>query len=155
MNDRRRHHRTRCRVAACIEQYGLISADQICYTSNLSMKGIFMPGIPHRPIGSLCRLVIHDHVEPLKLNAKVSRLATSGVGFAFAHKDQNDCLRLQHLMRPQWDGKNYLEGVLLMLRHSEQSATLKDCLSMTSLLSRSHGSFTKHAHLSCVKNDST
>lgn len=144
MKERRRHHRTVCRVPACIEQTGLINADQYCRTSNIGMKGVFMPNAPRQPLGKNCKLVIHDNAEdPLRLDAKVSHVSKDGIGFLFTSPRVEECLRLKHLVKPYWDGKDFLEGMMLMLRYSQPSTELKDCLSLTSFLSLYPGVFSK------------
>ncbi len=147
MNERRRHYRTECRVPACVEQKGLIDVDQYCRTSNIGMKGVFMPNAPRQPLGKICKLVIHDNAQdPLKIDARVSHISKDGIGFTFTNPRVEDCFRLKHLVKPHWDGKDFLEGMMLMLRYSKPSTELKDCLSLTSFLSLYPGVFTRFPH---------
>ncbi len=153
MTERRKHFRTACRITACIEEPGLIQADQYCRTSNIGMKGVFIPDAPQYPIGTKCRLVIRDHAgEPLKLDAKVSHHHQAGLGFTFTKPPMEDCLRLKHIVKPVWDGKDFLEGMLLMLRYSEPATELSDCLALTSFLATNPKLFANRPHTleSCV-----
>ena len=147
MNERRRHYRTDCRISACIEEHGFISIDQNCQTSNIGMKGVFMPNAPHKPIGTSCSLLIHDSPgQPLKVNARVSHLSEHGVGFTFVKLPIDACLRLKHLVKPHWDGKDFIEGMMLMMRYSKPATELKDVLALTSILSNSSEMFVKMPH---------
>lgn len=147
MNERRNHFRTACRVTACIEEPGLIQADQYCRTSNIGMKGVFIPKAPQYPIGTKCRISIEDHTgKPLKLDAIVSHYNLAGVGFTFPQPPMDDCLRLKHIVKPVWDGKDFLEGMLLMLRYSEPATDLSECLALTSFLARNSNLFANRPH---------
>ena len=147
MNERRHHYRTDCRISACIEDHGLIAIEQHCLTSNIGMKGVFMPNAPHKPIGTVCTLVIHDSpVQPLKIKARVSHLSEHGVGFTFMDPPIESCLRLKHLVKPHWDGKDFMEGMMLMMRYSKPATELKDVLALTSILSNTSEMFVRMPH---------
>lgn len=147
MSERRRHYRTDCRVSACIEEHGLIAIDQHCLTGNIGMKGVFMHKAPRKPIGAFCTLIIHDSpVQPLKVNARVSHLSEHGVGFTFVNPPLEACLRLKHLVKPHWDGKDFMEGMMLMMRYSKPAKELKDVLALTTILSNSTEMFVKMPH---------
>jgi hypothetical protein len=136
MNDRRRHSRTDCRISACIEQAGIALKDSYCRTGNIGMKGVFLPKAIHRPLGTVCKLIIHDHnQEPLKIDARVTHLGNGGVGFTFTKTATTENQRLKNIVDPQWDGRDFMEGMMLMLRYSQPATELKDCLSLTTALS--------------------
>ena len=149
MHDRRQHYRTNCRISACIEKPGIINANQYCQTSNIGMKGAFLTNVPHHPVGSSCKLIFQDRYEPLKINAKVARVTEHGVGFMFTQPHLEECLRLKHLVKPHWDGQDYMEGIMLILRYSKPTNSLGDCLSLTSLLSTNSSLFKRLPHKSC------
>ena len=147
MTDRRKHYRTDCRITACIEEPGLIQADQYCRTSNISMKGVLIPNAPLYPVGTKCKVAIHDRADdPLRLDVIVSHHSSEGTGFTFTNLHIDDCLRLKHIVKPVWDGKDFLEGMLLMLRYSPPTTELKDCLALTTFLSSNTYLFTRHPH---------
>lgn len=136
MSDRRKNSRTDCRIGACIEEPGLFVNHRYCRTANIGMKGVFLPRTFNRPLGSVCKLIIHDQAqEPLKIKARVTHLANGGVGFTFTNPANSEKQRLEKIMNPQWDGKDFMEGVMMILRYSQPTTELKDCLSMTHLLS--------------------
>lgn len=149
MNERRRHKRTVCRLTACVEKPGMVKADRFCRTGNIGMKGAFLTNIPQQPLGSSCTLVFHDKDHPLKLSARVTHLTAGGVGFTFSNPKVEECLRLKHLVKPHWDGKDFLEGILLMLRYSEPTTELKDCLALTTFLSNNPQVFVRQPHTEC------
>ncbi len=102
---------------------------------------------PHKPIGTYCTLLIHDSpVQPLKIKARVSHLSPHGVGFTFVDPPIDSCLRLKHLVKPHWDGKDFMEGMMLMMRYSKPAKELKDVLALTSILLDSSGMFVKVPH---------
>ena len=124
-----------------------MAIDQHCQTSNIGMKGVFMPNAPHKPIGTSCTLLIHDSpTQPLKVNARVSHLSKQGVGFTFVQLPIDSCLRLKHLVKPHWDGKDFIEGMMLMMRYSKPATELKDVLALTSILSNTSEMFVKMPH---------
>lgn len=149
MNERRQHYRTDCRISACIEQPGFIKTDQYCQTSNIGMKGAFLSNVPHHPVGASCQLIFQDNNDPLRISAKVARVTDKGIGFVFNQPHIEDCLRLKHLVKPQWDGQDYMEGVMLILRYSKPANSLRDCLSLTSLLSSNPNLFSRLPHKNC------
>ena len=148
MVDRRRHYRTECRIAACIGQRGLVRADQHCHTANIGMKGAFLPNAPKHPVGSYCELIIHDNASsPLRVKAIVAHATKAGIGFTFTQPQIDDCLRLKHLVKPHWDGKSFLDGMILLMRYSQPATELKDVLSLTSMLSiHPEAFFTRQPH---------
>ena len=106
-----------------------------------------MPDAPRYPLGTKCTVVIQDHAgKPLKISARVSHHSQDGVGFTFSNPHIEDCLRLKHIVKPHWDGKDFLEGMLLMLRYSAPATELKDCLSLTSFLSSNPNVFARRPH---------
>ena len=155
MNERRKHYRTPCRITACIEEPGLIKADQYCRTANIGMKGVFIPNAPLSPVGAKCTIKIEDQFsKPLRIEARVTHRSNEGIGFTFIKPPMDDCLRLKHIVKPVWDGKDFLEGMLLMLRYSDPATELKDCLALTSFLARNPHLFANRPHTldSCVIN---
>jgi len=153
MNDRRRNYRTDCRISACIESPGLVNADKDCYTGNIGMKGVFLTDAPGHPVGTLCKLVIHDHKEkPLTVDVRVSHVSKEGVGFVFVSPQAEERVRLKYLVHPYWDGLDYLDGMMLMMRYSKPATELKDVLSLTTMLSASPGLFAKFPHTNKSNN---
>jgi len=132
---------------ACIEEPGLFEAEKYCRTSNISMKGVFIPNAPTKSLGKEYQLLIHDHSDnPLRLGAIVTHQANQGVGFTFTNLHIDECLRLKHIVKPFWDGKDFMQGMLLMLRYSKPATELKDCLALTSFLSSNPNVFAKHPY---------
>lgn len=90
---------------------------------------------PCHPVGTKCKLILQDHSNvPLKLAATVTHASDKGVGYTFIKPKIDDCLRLKHLVKPYWDGEDYLQGVMLMMRYSKPSSELKDMLSITKMM---------------------
>jgi hypothetical protein len=150
MIERRRHYRTTCRVSACIEQRGLVNADRYCRTSNIGMKGVFMPDVPSQPIGKVCKLLIRDHFdEDLRIDARVTHVTDGGVGFVFTNPKVEECLKLKHLVKPHWDRQDFMQAMMMVMRYSSPATDLKDCLALISLLSNNPGIFSRQPHKSC------
>lgn len=147
MSDRRKHYRTGCRITACLEQHGMLKAEKRCQTSNIGMKGIFIQNLPKLPIGSSSVILIHDrNPNPLRLTGKVTHVSYDGVGFSFSQPQLEDCLRLKHLVKPHWDRKDFLQGLILMMRYSKPSTELKDALMLTRLLETESSLFARKPH---------
>ena len=132
--NKRRHPRTDCRFPVCIEQKCSFFAESHCHTSNIGMKGLFIPNAPKLSTGSRCTVIIHDNQqEILKIAARVSHTDGSGVGLTFEEQRIEHCLKLKHIVKPRWNGESLLEGLLLTARYAHPR-DLKECLALTSLL---------------------
>jgi hypothetical protein len=117
------------------------------------MKGVFVSNAPDYPVGTRCKLVIHDHKEkPLVVDVRVSHVCKEGVGFVFVSPQDEERLRLKYLVKPYWDGQDHLDGMMLMMRYSKPATELKDVLSLTTMLSASPGLFSKFPHTNKSNN---
>ncbi len=69
-----------------------------CRTRDLSCKGVFIPGLVHRPIGNKCRLVIRltNSKSDLQIEVKGQIARKTNDGCAF-HFDEMDLDSFQHL----------------------------------------------------------
>lgn len=74
--------------------------------------------------------------SPLPLDAKVMHINKLGTGVTFSNQRKEDCLRLKHIVHPHWDGNDYFEDTMLLLRYANEPDDLKHCLSLTELLSK-------------------
>lgn len=101
---------------------------------NISMGGLFVSGTPCGNTGmevSLFVTPMNKQVEESKcLSARIIR--TSNSGFALKFGD-SDSYILDMLTKPQWDGKNVFDG-LLIAAAQDHIMSLSQCLRLTSVV---------------------
>ncbi|MGD2119480.1 MAG: PilZ domain-containing protein [Chromatiales bacterium] len=147
--NKRRHPRTDCRFPVSIEQECSFFSQSHCHTSNIGMKGLYIPNAPKMSAGATCTVVLHDHQEEiLRLTARVSHTDGSGIGLTFEGQHLEHCLKLKHIVKPRWNGESLLEGLLLTARYAHPT-DLKDCLALTSLLASKPPELYGQPHTEC------
>ena len=120
-------------LASLITENGSIETRRI---ENISEKGFFVSGSRTLKLGQQCRLTmsIPGATETLTLAARVVHIVATGCGLAFDSLDARQSRLLSDRIKPKWDGRDILEGVII---HGilENTSDLASSLRLTSLLS--------------------
>ena len=103
---------------------------------NISESGFFISGPSTQKQGEPCQLSmkIPGETEALTLAARVVHIGSVGSGLAFERLSSRQHQLLSDRIKPRWDGRDLLEGVII---HGilENTADLASSLRLTSLLS--------------------
>lgn len=103
---------------------------------NISENGFFVSGARSLKLRQKCQLTmsIPGAIETLTLAARVVHIDTTGCGLAFDSLNPSQCQLLSNRIKPRWDGRDILEGVII---HGilENTSDLASSLRLTTLLS--------------------
>ena len=116
--ERRQDPRVRCRVPVELYCPG-VEHEVPCRVHDLSFSGLFATGQPAVSIDSRVEVVLRVHEEGLRLNGRVVRSTTEGVAVEFGALTAEQTELLNTVMWPRWDGRDLLEGVMILADDSE------------------------------------
>jgi len=101
------------------------------------MGGIFISGTPCGNTGREVSLFVTPMNKPVEESkcfpACIIRTSNSGFALEFNAIDDNDSRILDMLTKPQWDGRNVIDGLLIAASHSHVMS-LSECLRLTSVV---------------------
>ncbi len=104
---------------------------------NISMGGLFVSGTPCGNTGLEVSLFVTPMNKPVeeskRFPARIIRTSNSGFAIKFGDIDDRDTRILDMLTKPQWDGKNLFDGLLIAAAH-EHVMSLSECLRLTSVV---------------------
>lgn len=132
--DARKHQRIKTSfLASLITENGSRETRRI---ENISENGFYVSGSKTLKLGQQCQLTmsIPGATETLSLAARVIHIDETGCGFAFNSLDARQSKLLSSRIKPRWDGRDILEGVII---HGilENTSDLASSLRLTTLLS--------------------
>lgn len=106
---------------------------------NISENGFFVSGSKALKLGQQCQLTmsIPGATQTLTLAARVVHIDETGCGLAFDSMDRCQSELLSNRIKPRWDGRDILEGVII---HGilENTSDLASSLRLTTLLSSNY-----------------
>jgi hypothetical protein len=104
---------------------------------NISLGGLFVSGMPCGNTGmdvSLFVTPMNQAVEDSKcFPARIIRTSNSGFALKFGEISDSDNHVLDMLTKPQWDGRNVFDGLLIAAAR-EHVMSLSECLRLTSVV---------------------
>ncbi|MCG7975028.1 MAG: PilZ domain-containing protein [Candidatus Thiodiazotropha taylori] len=104
--------------------------------SDISQSGLFANAMSGAKLNDHYRVLFRrpGQIESMQLNAQVTRIDSHGSALAFRQLDPQESRFLSELTKPNWDGKDLLEGVI---KHGvlENTTSFASCMRLTSLLS--------------------
>lgn len=107
------------------------------YIRNISMGGLFVSGTPCGNTGMEVSLFVTPLNKPVeeskRFPARIIRTSNSGFALKFGDIGDSDNRILDMLTKPQWDGKNVFEGLLIAAAR-EHVMSLSECLRLTSVI---------------------
>lgn len=107
-----------------------------CVTSGIGRDSLLIRGAPTLPLGYAVTLTLNAHGKPpLSFDCIAEGVVGKDQKLRYQRLGFEQRAHLEELMRPHWDGVNLLDGIVA-LAYLYGATTLKDWLSMTSLLER-------------------
>lgn len=107
-----------------------------CVTSGIGQDGLLIRGGPGLPVGCTVALTLDAHGEdPLSFDCIAEGIVGRDQKLRYHRLGFDQRIRLENLIRPHWDGVDLFDG-MVTLACLYGANTLKDWLSMTSLLER-------------------
>lgn len=107
------------------------------YVRNISLGGLYVSGTPCATTGSELAVIMtplgHAESDATRFPAKIARTASSGFALRFDPMSDRDSRILGDLINPSWDGKNVIEGLLIVAAR-EHVMSLSECLRLTSVV---------------------
>ena len=104
---------------------------------NISLGGLFVSGTPCGNTGMEVSLFVtpmdKSAQESSCFPARIIRTSNSGFALKFGVIGDSDNHILDMLTKPQWDGKNVFDGLLIAAAH-EHVMSLSECLRLTSVV---------------------
>lgn len=140
--ERRRHPRVRCRLP--VELYCPGASSSIsCKIRDLSLGGLFAVGQPAVRADAALEIRLRKGRERIGLRARVARVTLDGVGVEFGPLDAEQSAFLQEVMWPRWDGRDILEGVMILAADGE-IRDLAEWMRLTSVVEDFRRHMTRH-----------
>lgn len=107
------------------------------YVRDISLGGLFVNGSACGPTGMQFSVLIRPLGRPLtesiRYPAHIVRATGEGFALSFDTLDSRARTALGELVNPKWDGKNVIEGLLIVAAR-EQVMSLSECLRLTSVI---------------------
>jgi hypothetical protein len=116
--ERRRHPRVRCRLPVELYCPGANSGIS-CKVRDLSLAGLFAVGQPAVRADAPLEIRLRKGRDRVTLRARVARVTLDGVGVEFGALDTGQSDFLHEVMWPSWDGRDILEGVMILAGDGE------------------------------------
>jgi hypothetical protein len=90
-----------------------------CKFRDLSFSGLFAVGQPAVRADAPVEIRLRVGDRRLTFRARVARVTLDGVGVEFGTVDAGQAELLQDVMWPRWDGRDILEGVMILAGDGE------------------------------------